>query len=565
MSAAEATDVRMSARESALAQIRAIQAANWPNEVPRDFEYPAGTATMVDHLRHWALVRPEAVAITYDGHDLTYAGFDEASDRFAGWLSSQGVVAGGRVGVHLSNCPQFHIAMLGILKLGAVHVPVNPIFKAFELQHELSDAGVTVLITSPEQASLVDSVRAQTPLETVALTGARDLSGAPADNSDWAEIMRSPRVEPRPSDPDALAALNYTGGTTGMPKGCEHTQRHMAYTAATATLACGAELGAPETVVLNFLPVFWIAGEDFGILKPLINGQRLILVSRWDAATVAQLIAEYRVTEMVATVDSYLELLHLPGLDPTTLGSLETTLAVSFVTRLDPEIRGRWRDAVGSTLREAAYGMTETHTADTFTLGFQDDDRDLHADPVFCGLPVPGTDILIVDDNGDPIPPGESGEIIVRSPSILTRYLDDPEATATTIRDGWLHTGDVGRLDEWGALHYLARTKQMIKINGMSVFPSEVEALMRRNEGIEAISVVPRPDADKGQVPVAFVVVANGGPSEHELTAWARENIAGYKVPEVVVLDELPMTATGKIRQGDLLERAAAITAGGAA
>ncbi|MBM7367727.1 AMP-binding protein [Gordonia hydrophobica] len=544
---------RLAAREAALARIRARQSESWPDDVAREFEYPAGAATMVDHLRHWAAVRPDSIAITFAGRDLTYAEYDEASDRFAGWLESVGVASGDRVGVHLPNCPEFPIAMLGILKLGAVHVPVNPIFKAFELQHELADAQVSVLLTAPDQRDLVDSVLAQTVVRVVATT------------ADWDDIMAAPRAQPRPADPDALAALNYTGGTTGMPKGCEHTQRHMAYTAATATLATGTGLGDPSSVSMNFLPIFWIAGEDFGIIAPLLNGQRVVLLSRWDAAAVVDQIERYAVTGLVATVDNYLEILDLPDLDPAALRSLTSTLAVSFVTRLDPDIRARWRASVGSVLREASYGMTETHTADTFTLGFQDDDRDLHADPVFCGLPVPGTDILIVDDDGVPVPLGETGQIILRSPSILTRYLDNPQATADTIRDGWLHTGDVGKLDEWGALHYLARTKEMIKINGMSVFPSEVEALMRHHDGIEAISVVPRPDPDRGQVPVAFVVTASDGPDETELVAWAREHIATYKVPEVILVDALPMTATGKIRKGDLLERAAAATSGGAA
>ncbi|WP_341257559.1 AMP-binding protein [Gordonia malaquae] len=551
------------ALEAALAEITAVQIANWPEEVGREIVYPAGRATMVDHLRHWAVTRPASVAISFYGHDITYAEYNDASDRFAGWLSSVGVEPGDRVGVHLANCPQFLIAMLGILKAGAVHVPVNPMFKAFELRHELVDADVTVLLTSPDQLDLLDGIRTDTSLRVVATTAIDDLL-RPDPGRDWVDVMAAPRAPIRPADPDALAALNYTGGTTGMPKGCEHTQRHMAYTAATATLASGQQIGEPDSVPLNFLPVFWIAGEDFGILKSLINGQRVVLLTRWDAAVVVDAIRDNRVTDLVATVDNYLEILELADLDPAALASLTSTLAVSFVTRLSPDIRARWRTEVGTVLREASYGMTETHTADTFTLGFQHDDRDLRADPVFCGLPVPGTDILVVDDRGIPVEVGGTGQIIVRSPSIMTRYLDNPEATASSIVDGWLQTGDLGRFDEWGALHYLARTKEMIKINGMSVFPSEVETLMRLHDGIAAVSVVPRPDAAKGQVPVAFVVTVDGGPDRTELEAWARENLATYKVPEIVIVDALPMTATGKIRKGDLLERAAATVSGGA-
>ena len=558
-------------RDAALAEIRDLQAAHWPQQVPRDVAYPVEVPALPDYLRHWASARPDTVAISFYGRDITYAEYDELSDRFAGWLSGRGVAPGDRVGVFLGNCPQFLIAMAGILKAGAVHVPINPMFRGHELRHELDDAGVTVLLAQDSFAGLVESVRDGTSVRHVAFTGLADLLTAEpdlpvpfdlaAERSDWAEINRSAPAPARPSDPDAPAALNYTGGTTGMPKGCEHTQRHMVYTAATATVAGGSPVGVPGVVSLNFLPVFWIAGEDFGILKPLVNGQQVVLMTRWDPAVAATLVARHGVTDTVATVDSYVELLELPGFDGTQLSSLRNALAVSFVLRLTPEIRARWRAATGSVLREASYGMTETHTADTFTLGFQDDDRDLHTDPVFCGLPVPGTDILIVDEAGDPVPVGVSGEIIVRSPSNLTGYHGRPDATAETVRDGWLHTGDVGRLDGWGALHYLARTKEMIKTNGMSVFPSEIESLLRMHPAVRAVSVVPRPDRAKGQVGVAFVEVAGDAATGDELHSWARENMAAYKVPEFEIVEQLPMTATGKVRKGDLFDRAATLAA----
>lgn len=562
--------------DAAAEEIRALRLRNWPPQVPRTVEYPAGTPAMVEHLRHWARQRPEAIAIAFYGREVTYAEYDELSDRFAGLLADQGVRPGDAVGVYLGNCPQFSIAMLGILKLGAVHVPVNPLLKGRELQHELEDAGVGVLLAQTDLLELVESVRAHTPVHTVIATALGDLldgvepiAGAPAPfdtapdpRSDWHRVLAAPPAPARASDPDALAALNYTGGTTGLPKGCEHTQRHMAYTAATATLAGGTEVGRAASVGLNFLPVFWIAGEDFGILKPLLNGQAIVLMTRWDPAVAAVLIARYGVTDTVATVDNYVELMDLPGFDGAAFGTVVNPLAVSFVLKLTPELRARWRGLTGGVLREASYGMTETHTADTFTLGFQDDDRDLTADPVFCGLPVPGTDILIVDGEGRPVPVGESGEIVVRSESILTAYHRRPDATAEAIRDGWLHTGDVGRLDDWGAVHYLARTKEMIKVNGMSVFPSEVEALLKAHPAIGSVSVVPRPDRRRGQVPLAFVVSA-GSVDADELTAWARENMAGYKVPDFVLVDALPMTATGKVRKGDLFERAAQFAAEG--
>ncbi|MGV9861196.1 AMP-binding protein [Rhodococcus koreensis] len=551
------------ALESALAEIRELQDAAWPPEVPRSVEYPIEGHTVIDYLRHWATQRPHTVAIDFYGREITYAELDDLSDRFAGWLLRRGASAGDRVGVHLANCPQFHIAMLGILKIGAVHVPINPLFREHELAYELGDAGVEILLTQDSFADMVESLRGESALRHVAVTALSDLLPAepgiappfPTESgpTDWASIMESPRADPIPMDPDALAALNYTGGTTGMPKGCKHTQAHMVYTAATATLAAGRQVGEAPLVVLGFLPIFWIAGEDFGILYPLINGGTVVLLTRWDPEAAATLVERRGVTAMVGTVDNYVELMDLPGFAERDFSTLGNAMAVSFVLKLDPEIRGRWRAATGHVLREASYGMTETHTADTITLGFQTDDEDLLSEPVFCGLPVPGTDMLIVDDAGVPVPVGQPGQIIVRSPSLLTGYYGKPDATAAALGGGWLRTGDVGKLNGKGALHYLARNKEMIKTNGMSVFPSEVEALLMLHPAIQSAAVVPKPDPGKGQVPFAFVqLLPDRQVSGEELREWAARNMATYKVPTVKVLDALPMTATGKVRKADL-------------
>ncbi|GAA4490587.1 AMP-binding protein [Rhodococcus olei] len=561
------TTVASSVLEAALAEVRQVQQANWPAAIPREVRDPIGSHGLVDHLRHWAAERPDTVAIAFYGREIGYAEYDELSDRFAGWLLANGAVAGDRIGVNLGNCPQFHIAMLGILKIGAVHVPVNPMLREHELAHELSDAGVTIVLTQPALAPFVESVRERTPVRLVATTDLSDMLTGPAAGApfevadptatDWHTIMGSPRAEAIPTDPDALAALNYTGGTTGLPKGCEHTQRHMVYTAATATVATGRQVGENPPTALVFLPVFWIAGEDFGILLPLVNGGTVVLMTRWDARVALAEIERYHVTSMVGTVDNYVELMDTPGFADRDLTSLDNPMAVSFVLKLDSATRARWREATGNVLREASYGMTETHTADTITLGFQDGDHDLAGDPVFCGLPVPGTDVLIVDPDGNPVPLGEQGQIIVRSPSVMTAYHRNPAATEDALRDGWLQTGDLGKFSDRGALHYLARNKEMIKTNGMSVFPSEVESLLMLHPAIERAAVVPKPDRDRGQVAFAFVQLVEGEETvAADLVEWARGNMAAYKVPEIEILDALPMTATGKVRKGDLFAMA---------
>ncbi|WP_219414933.1 AMP-binding protein [Pseudonocardia nigra] len=555
----------------------------WPDAVPREVGYPEGEVAITEHLRIWARRTPDRAAIVFYGREITYGELDELSDRFAGWLESVGVGPGDRVGVLLPNCPQFVVAMLGILKRGAVHVPVNPLFREHELTHELTDAGVEVLVAVDTLVPLVEAVRPRTAVREVLVTSLADmlpehpalpvpdaLRGGGAAST-WSRVLGSPRAQPREADLDALAALNYTGGTTGMPKGCEHTQRHMLYTAVTAAAASevGAAFGSGgDDVFLVYVPIFWIAGEDFGILVPLVVGATVVLLTRWDPAAVLAGIERYRVTSMIGTVDNYVELMEHPDFGERDLSSLRQPRAMSFVRKLTVDIRRRWQRAVGehSVLREGSYGMTETHTADSIVSGFQDGDHDLLAEPVFCGLPVPGTEFLIVDEgSGEPLPVGERGEILVRSPSLLTGYWRNPEATARALRDGWLHTGDVGFLDDDGCLHFLGRNKEMIKVNGMSVFPSEVEALLTRHGDVLTAAVAPLSDPAKGQVPLAFVQPVDGADIDvAELTAWARQNMAPYKVPRFQVVEAMPMTTTGKIKKGELLDVAHRLAAGAA-
>ncbi|WP_042545496.1 AMP-binding protein [Leucobacter komagatae] len=558
----------------------------WPADVPREFVDPEPAAGLNDYLQRWARERPHTTAIHFYGRDISYAELEASAGAFAGWLRSRGIQPGDRVGVYLGNCPQLTIAMLGILRVGAVYVPINPMFKARELAYELADAGVRLLLAHPELAEVVDAARELAspgneegadrtvhPDLAVAFTAPADLLTAPpvppapfvsaagGTLSDWSSIMASAPVAPVRCDRSALAALNYTGGTTGMPKGCEHTEGHMIYTALSALMGQGRTPGSQLDEVggvhvsLGYLPMFWIAGEDMSILNPLVDGATVVMMSRWDPATALALIADQRVSWVAAQADNYVELLEHPAFADTDTSSLRECVAISFVRKLDVELREAWRSATGVVLHEASYGMTETHTADTFTHGLGEDDADLLAEPTYCGYPVPGTAIVVVDDDLVPVGVGEPGQILVRSPSVLRGYYRQPEATRDAIIDGWLLTGDTGQFDEHGGLSYLARTKEMIKVKGMSVFPSEVESLMRSHRDILRVAVGPRDDATTGQRPVAFIELAPGSTATAaELRRWAERQMATYKVPDVVLVDSMPMTATGKIRKVELLQ-----------
>lgn len=563
---------------SYLAHLQELYRRAWPTGAPTRPTWLHGEVPLTEYLRAWARERPQAAALVYYGHELDYASLDRQSDRMAALLRAHGVAAGDRVAVLLQNSPQFSIAFFGILKAGAVYVPISPMSRAFELEHVLTDTDAVAIVCQDQLLALVREVQARgqvKALRTIFATSIAEI--LPAEPSiPVPDSLRAPRLDPgdaidllpaleaiaRDGEPaalpapdiDALAALNYTGGTTGLPKGCEHTQRDMVYTAA-ANYGLASD-AATTQVILSFFPQFWIAGQNVGLVMPVFAGNTLVLLGRWDAEGVLAAIERYRVNLVAMPVDGALELMDHPRFGSYDLSSLAHVRVVSFVKKLNRDYRARWRELTGTVMVEASWGMTETHTSDTFTVGFQEDDFDLTVQPIFVGLPVPGTEFRICDfDTGALVPLGAEGEIQVRTPSLLKGYWRNPQASAEAIVDGWLRTGDIGVIDTEGFLHYLGRHKEMLKVKGMSVFPPELEAVLGRHPDVVGSGVIGRPDPDKGEVPVAFVLVRDGvdrGAAHADITRWCRECLAAYKVPEVRIVDSLPMTATGKVRKQDL-------------
>ncbi len=362
----------------------------------------------------------------------------------------------------------------------------------------------------------------------------------------------APIPPPFSPDLDAPAALNYTGGTTGMPKGCVHTQRDMIYTAAT-TCSVANDIG-PDEIALNYMALFWIAGENAGMIFPIFTGSTVVLLARWDPLGAMAAIQHYAITRASMVVDNAVEIMDHPQVGDYDLNSLKAIRVSSFVKKLNPGYRDRWFALTGTVMAEAAWGMTETHTCDTFTTGQQTDNLDLRGQPVFVGLPVPGTTLKICSfQTGATLPVGQEGEIVARSPSLLKAYWNKAQATADSLRDGWFHTGDIGVFDDRGCLHFLGRAKEMLKVKGMSVFPAEVEALLGQHPDVLGSGVIGQADADKGEIPIAFVRMREGCTlTEADLSAWCRDNMASYKLPQIRFVAELPMTATGKVKKHEL-------------
>ncbi len=558
--------------ESYLSDLRALWRKNWPKDIPQAPVYPLGERLLTDYLREWARRTPDKPSLIYYGRAVTFGELDRLSDAFAAWLHGQGVRKGDTVAVFLPNCPQFHIAFFGILKIGAIHVPVNPLFKGHELIYELNDTGAKIVLALDTLFPLVEEVKDKTSVETVLVTsmGAMlpaaptiplppGLDAAPiacAGAIDFLPALAGVKQAPPQVEVglDDVAALNYTGGTTGMPKGCVHTQRDMIYTAAT-TCNIGIDL-KPDDVGINFYPVFWIAGEDMGIIFPIFSGATYVLLARWDAVAFMTAVQRYKVTVASLLVDNAVEIMEHSRAKDFDLRSLKQVRCSSFVKKLNIPYRERWRALTGATMIEAAWGMTETHTCDTFTTGMQENDEDLKSQPIFVGLPVPGTEFKICDfETGALKPLDEEGELCVRSPSNLKGYWNKTEATEQSLKSGWLHTGDIGLIDAQGFIHFLGRRKEMLKVKGMSVFPAEIEAMLGQHPDIVGSGVIGREDSERGQVPVAFVLVheaRKGKVQAADIAAWCRANMAVYKAPEVRIVDALPMTATGKVKKEEL-------------
>jgi len=507
-------------------------------------------------------------ALIFYGREISFAELDEASDRFAGWLQGRGLCPGDRVAIYLENCPQFAIAYMGALRAGAINVCLNPMHKAVELEHELRDSGARVLVAADQARDVVAAVRGGSPLEAVVMTSYGDyVPPSPAlpvppsfleparpcpDTEEFREIVRSaPRLgAPVARALDDTALIQYTSGTTGVPKGAELTHGNIV---ANCELLRVLIQATAADVVLGVLPWFHITGMEVQLNMMAFTGATLVALGRFDLETVLRAIQQYRctVTTLIATVN--VAIVNDPRTRQFDLSSLR--VCSSGGAPVPAEIARRWEAVTGHKLIEG-YGLSET-TAPT------------HSNPLHrpkygtVGLPLPFTDVRIVslEDGVMEMQAGQSGEIVVRGPMVMKGYWRRPEATAEAIRDGWFYTGDIGRVDEEGYFIIEERKKDMIKASGYSVFPAEVEALMYRHPAIAEVGVVGVPDPYRGEDVLAFVVLkpaARGTVTAEDIVQWCRSEMSVYKAPrQVRLVETLPKTASGKILKRSLREQAA--------
>ncbi|AJW43814.1 MULTISPECIES: AMP-binding protein [Ralstonia] len=551
--------------------------------------YAAGEMPLHRYCALHAQQTPERIALLWYGRTMCWRELDQLSTRLAVQLQRLGVVRGDRVALFLQNCPQAIIAHLATAKLGGIVVPCGPLSRQHELRDQLADCGAKILVAAADLMPIVEAARPGTSVVTVITTRyadlqpaqpacrkalavppeliAADASSAPpprntpgAAQLDLMQLMAEPvdvaerdAVAAIPVGLDDVALMVYTSGTTGRPKGAMLTHRNALYKTAVTVQVGGIQA---SDVMLAVAPLSHIAGMLMGMNTMLYSGAATILLYRFDPLAVLQAIDRYRVTWWYSMTPMNLAVMAHPDAAQYRMESLTTNPCTSFGVPLTEAIAEQWRAFAGPQCRtyEAAYGLSETHTCDAITPA--------HAPRWgWHGKIVPQTEVRIVDPHtGVELPPGQPGEITIRSPGVFRGYWQRDEATRAVLRNGFLHTGDIGQVSADGYLQWQGRIKEMIKVSGYSVFPEEVEALLSRHPGIRQVAVTPLPDPDKGEVVCAHVVPMNGVKlSEAELIAWSRENMAPYKVPRRVKFhDALPATATGKVLRRLLREEAIA-------
>jgi long-chain acyl-CoA synthetase len=461
----------------------------------------------------------------------------DRSLRLAGGIAGLGIQPGERVVVTMGNSPEVGLAYQALWRAGAVVTPANFLLQAEDLRHVITDSEAAALITSPEFSDKV--LEATAGLEHVRhLISTGEVNGF----LPFAELERADPGAIVPREDGDLAALLYTGGTTGRSKGVMLTHANMAYTGDAAHKS--AYVPGINRGILS-LPL----SHAYGLLVTiagLYNPERgLAVLLRWfEPQQYLELIAEHGI-QQAAAVPTMLQVLLSQPLEDYDLSSLK--YVTSGGAPLAPDVAEQFVRRVPSATIRQGYGLTETAAL-------------ISSNPVgrgrtgSVGLPVPGTEVRILDDSDRELPAGEVGEICARSPGVMQGYRHSPEATAEALRDGWLHTGDLGYLDDDGYLFIVDRKKDLIIRGGFNVYPRDVEDALLEHPAIESAGVIGRPDPVSGEEVVAFVSLRPGAEvTPEELVAWARERIGGYKYPrEVHVVDAVPLTNVGKVDRKSL-------------
>jgi len=543
----------------------------WPQRLPRSITVPA--TSLWHNLATSAERYPDKEALVFFGRVTTYGELAQQAEALAGTLHALGVRRGDRVVLDMQNCPQLVIAHFAILRANAVVVPVNPMNRAEELKHYITDPEARVAITTgdlaPELAKASNALPAGERLAHLIVTQFTDAFDAGVEGDEapapaWRDWLLTrhplPALEggaamawtdalaaghPAPAHAvgaNDMALLPYTSGTTGLPKGCIHHHSSLMHNAVASTLW---GQSTSESVVLAVVPMFHITGIVSMMHTAIHSASTLIVMPRWDRDLAGRLISRRKVTGWTNIPTMVIDLLASPNFASYDLSSL---VQIGGGGAAMPQaVAQRLYEQYGLRYQEG-YGLTET-AAPSHTNPFENPKQQC------LGIPFMSTDARVVDpETLQELPVGESGEIIIHGPEVFQGYWKRPDATAAAFVEfegkRFFRSGDMGRMDEDGYFFITDRLKRMINASGFKVWPAEVELLMFRHPAIQEACVIAMRDAYRGESPKAVVVLraAHKDTTEQQIIDWCRENMAAYKVPRAVqFVDALPKSGSGKV------------------
>ncbi|WP_059171333.1 AMP-binding protein [Bacillus sp. FJAT-27445] len=544
---------------------------HYPEEIPASIDYP--TESLQSYLIKSAEEFPDKAAIHFMGKELSFREVREGAEKLAAYLQGLGIKKGDRVAIMLPNTPQAVIGFYGILLAGGVVVQTNPLYMERELEYQMKDSGALAIITLDILYPRVSKIVQKTDLKHIIVTAIKDSLPFPKNliypfiqkkqygivvkvkhegsNHLLTEILKMPAgaIEQYPLDfEEDLALLQYTGGTTGFPKGVMLTHKNIAAN----VLMCNKwmyKCRRGEESVLGILPFFHVYGMTTVLIMSIMQGYKMILLPKFDPETTLKTIQKQRPTLFPGAPTIYIGLLNRPDLNKYDLSSIDSCISGS--APLPAEVQQEFEKITGGKLVEG-YGLTESSPV-THSNFLWDRPRIKGS----VGVPWPDTDAAILSfENGERLPPSEIGEIAVKGPQVMKGYWNRPEDTAMTLRDGWLLTGDLGYMDEDGYFYVVDRKKDMIIAGGFNIYPREIEEVLYEHPAIQEAVAAGVPDPYRGETVKAYVVLKEGAhATEEELDEFARKHLASFKVPRIYEFrKELPKTAVGKILRRVLVD-----------
>lgn len=491
------------------------------------------------HIERAAKFFPEKSAIIFEGRAISYRELNHVVNKLANALKAHGIQQGDRIALYLPNIPEFALCYFASLKIGAIAVSVNPMLKSYELNHILNDSGAILIFTIGELVSNLVLKDYPTLKHVVICEG--ESYGYPTLPR-WIENA-SDEYRATDMNPEDPAALLYTSGTTGFPKGATLTHGNITSNMWSTVHHCG--FGMEDRMIL-FLPMFHVFGQNFIMNGTVCAGGTLVLHRRFIPDKVLDSIQRDRVTMFFAVPTIYIHLLNM-DLSKYDLSSIRYEF--SAASTMPREISSQWTKQFKRPVYEG-YGLTECSPFACYNHDFKHKFGSI-------GTPIENFEIKICNQDDQELPYGEWGEICIRGPGVMKGYWNRPEETQKALRNGWLHSGDTGLMDDEGYVYIVDRVKDMINVAGFKIWPAEIEQFLYTHPAIQEVAVYGVPHPEKGEiVKAAIVLKGNVSITGEEILAFCKKNLAAYKVPAAVnFVKELPKSATGKILKRVLREK----------